>query len=122
MTAVTVEVALPPEHQTIEGVMEHRDKLVTAATELGWPNPHSTDTKTQLVGGVPLAVALTREKRPVAVGLHWAIDGDLDGIHRDLAAIHDRFDISYAMVNGVYVAADHPEIRAAEHEMSGDHA
>lgn len=112
MTAVTVEVALPPESQTVEGVMEHRDKLVAAATELGWPDPHSTDTKTQLVGDVPLAVVLTREKRPVAVALHWTIDDDPEAIHRVLATIGRWFEISYMTVDGTLVAADHPMIRS----------
>ncbi|MEB4210981.1 hypothetical protein [Mycobacterium sp. 94-17] len=102
---IAIEIALPAEHQNVAGVMEHRAKLAAAATELGWEPAHLTDTVVQLVGGVPVAVALTREKRPIATALFWNLDADHNTIHEALAAICRTFDVVYATVDGVYVAA-----------------
>lgn len=104
MTAVAIEIALPVEAQNVAGVVECREKLAQAATELGWPAPHTTDTKTRLADGVPTNIALQREKLPVAVALYWAVDDEPEAIHSVVATIVRWFDVEYMTVDGVLVA------------------
>jgi hypothetical protein len=117
--AVAVEITLPVEHQSVAGVLEYRAKLAQAATDLGWPAPHSTDTVLRLAGNVPPIIALKREKLPIAVALYWEVDSDHAAIYRVLAAIRREFDCDYTAVDGALVAADDPEILAATPDLDG---
>lgn len=112
MTAVAIEVVLPADSQSPTGVLEYRGKLAHAATELG--QPHTADTVCRLAGNVPVHVAMTREKLPIAVALYWDVDSDHAAICRVLAAIHDQFDCEYTAVDGVLITADDPEILATK--------